>query len=423
MGEAVPHEMRMPSLGQTTDELRIVAWLKAEGERVKFGEPLLEVETDKAVLEVESAVAGTLLRILHSADETVVAGSVIAFIGAPGEALPNGSNNDAAGAANAATPVPVTTPVPDAAPPAPQGDKVLATPTARQMARELGVDLREVAGSGPQGRIEKRDVETHGKQLARPANDDSTETPAAPAARHSAPQPQPAEELPPAFGGDEHPVPRHRVVIAQRLLRSVQSIPQITLSVTVDMTRPRTAIARQRQRGAAGLTYTHLLLRAVAGALRRHPRINRVWLSDGPRYRQYARADVGLAIAADDNLLIATVPEPDRLSIAELAGHVEAVAERARRSALAQADLAPAAITLSNLGMHGVDEFHAIIDPDQSAILASGRVVEQTVVVNGGIYIVPQMKLNLTVDHRIADGVAAAEFLSCIRTELEAGEH
>lgn len=376
-------QLRMPSLGQTTDELRIVAWLKAEGEQVAIGEPILEVETDKAVLQVESSCAGTLLKVLRRVDEVVLAGQPIAWIGQPGEAV-----------ADNVLAQPISTPA--SAPSTPAGPKgneqVLATPVARKLSKDHGIDIATVRGSGPGGRIEKKDVEALIVTSSSVSN-------------------EPSET--------ELAVPRHRQIIAQRLTRSVQTIPQITLNATVDMRAAQAFIAAQRNSGVTGLKVTHLLLRAVSRALRAQPHMNRLWRSEGPAYRQLLRCNVGLAVANDDNLIVATVPEPDRLDLARLVRVADEVIVRARQSVLTQADTEPAAITLSNLGMFRIDSFDAIIDPDQSMILAVGRMADHVVAINGGIHITPQMMLSLVVDHRIADGAAAAQFLSAICEDLE----
>ncbi len=188
------------------------------------------------------------------------------------------------------------------------------------------------------------------------------------------------------------------------------------------MRQAQTLLTSKRAEGLNGLTYTHLILRAVAHTLRQHPRLNRLWLDEGPQFRQLSRAEVGLAIAREDPLLVATIPEPDRVSLAELVKITEEAVRRGRSGTLSQADTLPTAITLSNLGMYGVEEFDAIIDPDQTAILAAGQVADQVVAIEGGIHIVPQIKLSLAVDHRVADGVAAAHFLTTVRQQLENAE-
>ena len=353
--------VRMPPLGTTEDVLRIVRWLKVVGEPVRQGEPLLEVETDKATLEVEAAVSGTLLAVLHGADETVAVGEVLGFLGAPGEEVP---------AVEPSGPAPAA--------------KQQAVPVARKLAQERGIDLASVRGSGPGGRIEKHDVL---------------------ALIEAAPVPEGEVEL-----------SRHRRAVAERLTVSVQTIPQFSVGVDVDMSRAATRLARERAEGVAGLTYTHLLLQAAAGALRELPAMNRLWVAEGPRLRQLERADVGLAVAGEETLLVPTIAEPDLLDLAvlvEATGRAEALAREGKVTG------GPAAITLSNLGMFGVDRFAAIVDPDQTAILAVGAVTERVSAAAGEVRIGPWVELTLTADHRVVDGVLAARFLAAVRARLE----
>jgi pyruvate dehydrogenase E2 component (dihydrolipoamide acetyltransferase) len=385
--------IRMPALAQTSDELRLTAWLKTEGEQVTEGEPLFEAETDKAELEVEATTSGTLLRCLAGPGETVSTGAVVAWIGHPGEDIPQGGPG-VPGAAAVAQPgwapagvsPPATVSPPDSSSSPPDSSPRLpATPAARTLARERGIDLARLTGSGPGGRIERRDVV---------------------AAMDGAGPRQPD-------GGTTDAVPPHRRAIAARLSRAA-TVPQFTVSRTVDA---RPALARTA--GLDGVTLTHVLLRAAAAALRAMPDVNRVWLDDGPRFLRLAHCHVGLAIAADDNLIVATIPEPDRLDLEELALMTRRAVDEGRRGRLAAAFTAPAAITLSNLGMFGIDRFEAIVDPDQTAILAVGRVVERPAVTPDGIAAVPQLDLALTVDHRTVDGAAAARFLAAVCAELE----
>ena len=367
-------EVRMPALGQTTNQLRIVSWLKQEGDPVVRGEPLFEVETDKATLEVEAFAGGVLRKIVHRQGEVVEVGTLVAYIGKAEDELP-GEMLRRAGS-----------------------EKVLASPPVRLLMREHGIDPQQVKGSGPGGRIERRDVEALIEQRSSPSAKQSSLT----------------------------PVPRHRQVIAHRLTQSVQTIPQIALTSTIDMRQAQVVIDVERERGITHLTYTHLILRAAAQALRNHPRLNTLWVANGPQFQQLARANVGLAVSGDDTLLVVTIPEPDRLSLAELVAVTDAAIARGRQGALIAADTAQAALAVSNLGMYGVDSFTAIVDPAQTAILATGRVVERPVVEGGSVRIAPQMKITLVVDHRVADGVAAALFLGMLREVLESpkeGEH
>lgn len=353
--------VRMPPLGATSDELRVVHWLCDVGSTVEQGDVLLEVETDKATLEVEASVSGTLLAVLHGPGETVAVGEVLAFVGSPGDDVP---------------PVEPAAKLPER--------KTQAVPTARRLAREHGIDLASVHGSGPGGRIEKQDV------LA-------------------------LIGAPPAAESDIA-LSRHRLAIANRLVRSVQTIPQFSAAVDVDMSAAAAHLEQARANGAAGLTYTHLLLRATAHALREHPALNRLWVSDGPRVRQLGRADVGLAVAGEETLLVQVIPEPD---LVELSALVELTRRTERMAHEGRITGGTAAITVSNLGMFGVDRFSAIVDPDQTAILAVGAITDRVAASAGEVRIGPWVELTLTVDHRVVDGVLAARFLAAIRARLE----
>jgi pyruvate dehydrogenase E2 component (dihydrolipoamide acetyltransferase) len=384
--------VRMPALGQTTDELRIISWLKKEGDAIEQGEPLFEVETDKATLEVEAFTSGILRKIVHQEDEVVEVGTLIAYIGKAEDELPGEMPLQAAPSAaeeTISTTLSISTNTPTIGQPG--SDKVLASPPVRVLMREHGIDPRQVKGSGPGGRIERKDVEILMEQRSSPTGKQSSFT----------------------------PVPHHRQVIAQRLTQSVQTIPQIALTSMIDMRQAQAVLDVERKRGIVRLTYTHLILRAVAQALRNHPRLNALWVANGPQFQQLAQANVGLAVAGDDTLLVVTIPEPDRLSLAELVSVTDAAKARGRQRALIAADTSQAAMAVSNLGMYGVDSFTAIVDPVQTAILATGRVVEQPVVEKGSVRIVPQMKITLVIDHRVADGVAAALFLRTLSEVLE----
>jgi pyruvate dehydrogenase E2 component (dihydrolipoamide acetyltransferase) len=382
--------VRMPALAQTSDELRLTAWLKTEGEQVTEGEPLFEAETDKAELEVEATASGTLLRCLAGPGETVSTGTVVAWIGHPSEDIPQAVPGVPGAVAGPGRAPATVSPSPGVSSPASvsatvSSARLPATPAARALARERGIDLAQVTGSGPGGRIERRDV----------------------LAAMDGAGPRRADD------GTTDVVPPHRRAIAARLSRAA-TVPQFTVSRTVDA---RSALARAA--GLDGVTLTHVLLQAAAAALRAMPHVNRVWLDDGPRFLRLAHCHVGLAIAADDNLIVATIPEPDRLGLEELALTMRRAVDEGRRGRLSAVFTAPAAMTLSNLGMFGVDRFEAIVDPDQTAILAVGRAVERPAITADGIAAVPQLDLALTVDHRTVDGAAAARFLAAVCAELE----
>ena len=366
----------MPPLGQTSDEIRIEAWLKKPGEEVTAGDALLEVETDKATLEVEASSSGVLLAIVHDAGTVVTAGEVIGWIGEPGEEIP--VDHDSPAPSAPARPGEQREPAAPSASPNEAG-RALAAPAVRSLAREHGLDINLIQGTGPGGRVERTDV------LAAIA------------------QPAP----------DGEPVPAHRQAVAARLTRAA-AVPQFSLATTVDLTRALSDLD-----AGAGATLTHLLLRAVASALRLHPDLNRIWVDEGPRLRTLEPIRVGLAVAAEDRLLVPTVADPDREPLAALVTRVSALIKDARAGRIAAEHTGAAAVTVSNLGMFGVDWFQAIVDPDQAAILAAGAINRRAVVTDDGIAAVPQIELVLSVDHRVADGAAAARFLQTLKAELE----
>ncbi len=363
------HAVRMPPLGQTTDELRLVQWLREVGSVVEQGEPLLEVETDKATLEVEAVVSGTLLATLHGPGATVTVGEVLGYLGLPGESVP------VAEAAATEDDAQVRT-------------RKQAVPVARRLAADHGIDIDAIEGGGPDGRIEKRDV------LALIDADSSSDT-------------------------AEIPVSRRRRALAERLTRSVQTIPQFSASVDVDMRAAAALLARERAADLVGLTFTHLVLRATAGALRELPELNRLWVVSGPRLRQLERADVGLAVGDDDAVLVTTIAEPDLLALPDLVALTQEAEKRAREG---KVTARPVAITVSNLGMFGADRFAAIVDPDQTAILAVGAVAERVRAVDGDVRVGPGVELTLTVDHRVVDGILASRFLVVVRARLESAD-
>lgn len=381
------HRIDMPSLGQTTDELLIVEWFKREGDVVKLGEPLLSVETDKAQVDVELVAAGTLLKVLHAAGDTVHAGSPVAYVGAPGEAVPVASTE---------APVPSPTPgaEPGRRPPQNAPGRVSALPAARRLAHELGMDLTRIAGTGQDAVITVRDVERAGREASVLGDDP-----------------------------DLVAVPQLRQVVARRMSASAQRIPQFTLTVSVDASGARDLIRAERASVSAApgsrLTYTHLAVRAVATALRDLPTVNRLWVDDGPHFRQLHRSDVGLAVAGDDGLRVVSIPEADRAPLADLPGLLGSAAERARSGSLLAVDRMPVAATVSSLGMYGVEQFQALVDPDQTAILAVGAVEDRPVVRDGMVVVLPMLRVSLSADHRVVDGTLAAQFLQAVKGALE----
>ena len=389
-------QIRLPSLGQTSDEMSIVVWYKKVGDPIKIGEPLLCVETDKAQVDVESAEEGIVLKIVAEPGESLSTGALLAYVGALGEIVPEDASAPILGAPSTpvAAPVVVTAPVVAAASEtslptvslptvtAPAG-RVQALPVVRNLAASLGVDLSTLTGMGPGGRIERADVEA--------------------AAR---------------YGTTAEPttVSAIRRAIARRLTRSIQTIPQFTVDAKLDARLARDTLSSG---GVPGLTYTHLLLRAIARAAREHPAMLRVWSEEGPSYRVLDAADVGLAVAGDDSLYIVRIAEPDRLPLADLVSRVRAAAERARDGVLSAEDQLPVALSVSNLGMFDVESFRAIVDPDQTAIVAVGAVQDCVVARDGKAFVIPQVSVSVSCDHRSVDGVQAAKFLQSLKRHFE----
>lgn len=377
-------EIRVPPLGQTSNEMVLVLWYKDVGDTIDEGQPLFSVETDKTTVDVEAATSGTLLQVLAEAGDAVEAGTVVAFVGAPGEVV----TMTPAPATAAPAPAAPTKPAAEARPTGDAG-AVQALPAVRQLAREHGVDLSTVRGTGPGGRIERADV------LAAPGGTSSG-----------------------APDADLEPVPPARAAMARRLVTSVQTVPQFTVTIACDVSAAQAVIAQQRSNGVR-LGLTHVATRALARALREHPEVNRLWVDEGPALRRLSGPSVGIAVAVDDGILVVSVADTDTGDWAELAATVDAAVARARNRAFTTADQQPAAITLSNLGMHDVDAFRAIVDPHQTAIAAMGSIRTVPAYVDGELVAAERVVVNLTCDHRVVDGVHAARFGATFRSYLE----
>jgi len=402
-------EIRLPPLGQTSDEMSIVEWYKEEGDRIEIAEPLLCVETDKSQVDVESAEEGIILKIIPQPNELLSSGTLLAYVGELGEDIP--SEHDAPPNEDHAAPTPQPAAEPAATTAAesaaaviadvPEADRrVRAAPIVRKIAAELGVDLSTVTGTGFGGIIERADVQK-AAEAGSPAATGTTATPSI-----TRPTEDQLSDVPPL-----------RRSIARRLTKSVQTIPSFSIGAQLDATAARKEIADHGD----GLTYTHLLLRSVARALREHPPMRRLWVEDGPKYRTLLEPNVGLAVAGEDSLYVVTIPAPDTLTLSALIETVSAAAGRGRDGALNTEDHAPATITVSNLGMYGVDSFDAVIDPDQNAILAVASVRDRVVPLDGNLAlgVVPQLSVNLRCDHRSVDGVQAAKFIRTLASNFE----
>ncbi|HWG56809.1 MAG TPA: dihydrolipoamide acetyltransferase family protein [Gaiellaceae bacterium] len=419
-------EVKLPRLGQGMESGTIVRWLKKEGEPVGKREPLYELDTDKVTQEVEAEADGVLLKIVVDSGEVEV-GRTIAFIGKEGEDVPaldgggastNGAPPKDAPETTAERPMEAEEREEDyaegaraaaataaqetaEAQPEPRADaRVKASPLARRLAREKGIDLAQVRGTGPEGRIVAEDVE---RAQAQPAA-------AAPAGRATAPAPGAVEEI---------PLTSTRKTIARRLTEAWQA-PVFQLTVDADMTRAlelRERLVARLREGEAKPTVGDLLTKVVAAALVRHPAVNAHFT--GESIRRFPYAHVGVAVAAPNGLIVPVIRDADRLTIAEIAAARADLVSRARDGKLQRADLEDGTFTISNLGPFGIDQFVAVLNPPQAAILAVGTTLEKPVAVAGEVVVRPTVTMTITCDHRAIDGADGAEFLRTVKELLE----
>lgn len=436
-------EIIMPVLGMTMESGIIVEWMKQEGDAVTEGEVLFNVETDKSVMEVEAKASGTLLRILHGPGDDVPIQQVIGYIGEAGEviaeaddpgdgdgatdvttdgtaaattdgaadgtaaATTDGAADDTAGGQN----VPAAA---DAGTPGQPG-RVKISPKARRHARDLGIAVEHIAGTGPGGRIVFSDVESFAAQTAA-------------AATAPAPAAGPAPSVTPAAAGPgskrvqrRAPLSGLRKVAATRLAESASTIPHFYLTMDVDMTRltglREQLIAYGEKRGLARVSVNDLIIKAAGIALRAFPAVNASL--EGGEIVEYADVNVGFAVALDDGLVVPVVASADQKSVFDIAAETRSLGEKARGRGLGPEDYGFGTFTISNLGMFGVDQFTAIINPPEAAILAVGRVKDAPVVVDGKVEIKDMMSITLSSDHRLIDGAVAGQFLAHLREILE----
>jgi pyruvate dehydrogenase E2 component (dihydrolipoamide acetyltransferase) len=395
----------LPKLGLTQDEGTVVRWLRPEGSRVTKGEPLFEVLTEKATLEVESPATGVLLRILVPEGATVPVATPIAVIGEPGEEIPPapGAGVSVAPAAGAASPAVEGSAAPGA-PPSPPRGRVRISPRARALAEAAGLDVSTLVGTGPDGRIVERDVQRALEERA--------------ARGGAAPAAQPAPASPAASAGVSA---RMRAVIARRMVESLRESAQLTLTTEVDMAeaaRMRDEVAPElERREGVRPTYTDLVIRATALALREHPAVNARWEGEG--IRRLEEIHIGVAVALDEGLLVPVLRHADRMSLAQIARAVRELSERARALRLRPEEMQGSTFTVTNLGMYEIDAFTPILNPPESGILGVGRVVRRPVAVGERVEVRPTVVLSLTFDHRVVDGAPAAQFLQRVKHILE----
>jgi pyruvate dehydrogenase E2 component (dihydrolipoyllysine-residue acetyltransferase) len=431
----------MEALSPTMEEGRLVEWKKQEGEAVAVGDVLAEVETDKAVMELVARAGGTLLKHIVEAGATVPVSETVAVIGEPGEAVggeagKRGGGADGkrgSGAAGQPTPMPPTPPaqaVRGSPSPSPQprpvatapavaqtAGRLKASPLARRIAAERGLDLGAVAGSGPEGRIVARDLENAAAVLPFPAS----------ASAPSIAAPLPRGPAAPAF--TDVPLTQIRKTIAKRLAQSIGPIPTFYLTTEVDMERvweAREALTAGRVpsgrvgSGADGqvkVSFNDIIIKAVAMALRQHPACNAWWQDDHIRY--WNEIHVSMAVAVDEGLITPVIRNADGKTLREIAAESQDLAARARGRRLKPEEYTGGTFSVSNLGMLDIDEFTAVINPPEAGILAVGRIAQKPVAHEGTMALRRRLRLTMSCDHRVIDGATGAQFLKTLKGMLE----
>jgi pyruvate dehydrogenase E2 component (dihydrolipoamide acetyltransferase) len=404
-GEGTP--IAMPSLSPTMTEGKIVKWMKKVGDKVSSGEAIAEVETDKSNLEIEAYDDGTLTKIVVGENQIAKVGAPIAYITGKGGKAAAAAPAAApaapkAEAPKAAAPAPAA---PKAAPAAPAGGRVRASPLAKKMARERGLDLAALQGSGPLGRIVKKDIE---EALAKGPPAPRKAAPAAAPTRAAAlgvrPEPQVV------------PISTMRRVIAQRMTEVKPGVPHFYLTVDVEMDAAM-KIREEAKALESKVSVNDIIVKAAAIALKRYPKLN-VSLQ-GDHILQYATADIGIAVALEEGLITPIIRDADLKGLSAISAESRELAERARKRALKPDEYSGGSLTVSNLGMYGIDQFVAVINPPQAAILAVGSVADKPVVRDGQVLVRKIMTATLSCDHRVIDGAIGAEYLRELKALLE----
>lgn len=414
--------IRMPRLSDTMEEGNIVSWLKKEGDSVSPGDILAEVETDKATMELENYFTGTLLYIGVKSGPVPVDG-IIAIIGEKGEdykkILEEAEGKGKSGVAkvepeSTPTPQPVVSTAPIAMKPeevatpvtnsSNDGDsRIKASPLAKSIANQAGVDLNSLNGSGDQGRVTKKDVEAY---IANP-----------PAAKTAQTAAMPISNVVPTVAYGDMPVTQMRKVIAKRLSESLFTAPHFYLTIEIDMENAMVARTAINADGTSKISYNDFVVKACAAALRKHPMINSSWMGD--KIIIHEDINIGVAVAVQDGLLVPVIHNADRKSLSFINQEVKTLAGKAKEKKLQPQEMTGNTFTISNLGMFDIDEFTAIINPPDACILAVGSIATKPIVKNGAIVVGNVMKVTLSCDHRVVDGATGAQFLGTLKGMLE----
>jgi len=396
----------MPKFGLTMTEGTIQKWFKAEGDAIKAGESLFEVETEKVLYEVESPAAGTVAKLLYPVEAVVPVGLPVAVIAEAGENVAEVAarySGSAPAAKAAAAPAPAAaSPAPVAAPASGRREGAPVTPAARKLAEEHKIDVSRVVGTGPGGRVTREDVQKiidAGGQAPAPA-----------------PPPAAAPAVP-APAGQSVPLRGMRKVIAERMHKSLQGSAQLTITTEVDVTQ--LIDRRQEVQREFNATYTDFIVQACAHALKQHARMNA--MLDGEAIHLQEQISVGVAVALDEGLIVPVIHNTDKKSLKDIAQEARGLAEKARAGKLTLEEVSGGTFTVSNLGMYGVDGFTPILNTPQTGILGVGRIVEKPVIYRGEIAKRSMMVLSLTFDHRVIDGAPAGAFLQTVADLLAHG--
>ncbi|MUL41272.1 2-oxo acid dehydrogenase subunit E2 [Streptomonospora sp. PA3] len=432
-------EIYMPRLSDTMEEGVISSWVKNVGDKVASGDVLVEIETDKAVMEYEAYEDGYLVQQAVSEGDTVPIGAVIGYIGDSPDTAPPESGGESAPAEQeqetAGEPAPETgggteqqpaqAPAPEQpAPSGPDGSagtRPRSSPLARRLAREYGLDIESISGSGPKGRIVRADIEAAAKQQ-------QAEPEAAPATAPQAAAPQAAAPAAPAGqeayddgrASSELQVSNVRKVIARRLTQSKQEAPHFYLRRTIDaeaLKAFRAQINTQLEETGTKVSFNDLIVKACATTLRTHPEVNRSWVDE--KLLQHGRINVGVAVAVEAGLIVPVLHDTDKMALSEIAERSRELAGRAREGKLKPQEMSGGTFSVSNLGMYGMDSFSAVINPPEAAILAVGAMKQQPVVHEGEVVARNTIALELSVDHRAVDGAVGAAFLKDLAEVLE----
>jgi len=407
--------IEMPKMSDTMEEGVLVSWLVKEGDEIQSGDVIAEVETDKATMDLPTYVSGTVLHLAFKAGDALPIGALLAIVGKPGEDI-SALLADKTGGAKAATPsspaaeapvsVAAVAPVaPVAASPTAQAtdSRLKASPLAKALATELGINLQAIQGSGDGGRIVKRDIEA--ALQAAPAVQAPT------AVAHTAPLPAP--ESP----GTEVALSQMRKTIARRLSESKFSAPHFYLTIPIRMDNAAAFRQQLNEQSEVKISFNDLIVKACAVALRKHPKVNASFLGD--RIRFHEDVNIGVAVAIDEGLIVPVIRHADRKGLAAIATETKELAGKAKNKGLQPHEFSGNTFSISNLGMYGIEEFTAIINPPDVCILAVGAIQKQAVVEGDQLMIGSVMRVTLSCDHRAVDGAVGSAFLQTLQSLLE----